>query len=201
MAVFISTSATKRIPFCFKHLKLEFLEELWEDFFFIHSVCTSFSCQSLVWSLIHVWSPPSSGPVTPPPRRPPPSPRTHKTHSPVPHLFCVWLHGLIFHFCTMFVVSSNTGDIAFVPPFSLSLFLFMASLCSVLSLCRGGPLSDGRGAQTDPDPAGGDGECACGCAAVVATIFERSEIAGQTVWSLCGCFLISNEASLLNPYC
>lgn len=89
-------------------------------------------CQSLVWSLIHVWSPPSSGPVTPP---------SHTRHTHLsPHLFCVWLHGLLFHFCTMFVASSDTGVIAFLPLLSLCCFFLMLSLCFALCL----PLSAGE---------------------------------------------------------
>lgn len=78
-------------------------------------------------------------------------------------LICsVWLHGLLVSFFARCVCSSHRHwkdlislSLFSLPPSPPSFFIVFFSLSS---LCRGGALSDGWSAQTDPDPAWGDGE-------------------------------------------
>lgn len=60
------------------------------------------------------------------------------------------------------------------PSFCLSPF------CSLSSLCRGGALSDGWSAQTDPDPAWGDGEHVVMLVALLKSALLKPRVGNQT---------------------
>lgn len=62
---------------------------------------------------------------------------------------------------------------------SRSLFC-LSPFCSLSSLCRGGALSDGWSAQTDPDPAWGDGEHVVMLVALLKSALLKPRIGNQT---------------------
>lgn len=79
-------------------------------------------------------------------------------HTPVSHLFCVAAWSVFLHdVCSSHRLWKDLiSHSLFSPPSPPSFCLL--SFFSLSSLCRGGALSDGWSAQTDPDPAWRDGE-------------------------------------------